>query len=177
MAFHGDPATAYNQRSNIWKSDTQYAKVFNDETTAEHIIFSYSLLKAAENAKSTLRDISEEERTDTQNRQWGVLSQRGVTFLVSSAAASGLETILDKPIPNRFHLKYKSTRTVGSAIDSWSSILEVIMPLINKLAPALVSKNLKNKEVVKPCVDDFVYLLQAVRQPNAATFDKFSELL
>lgn len=177
MAFHGDPATAYNQRSNIWKSDALYSKVFNNETTAEHVTFAYSLLKSVEEAKSGLRNIGEKDRTDAQNRQWSVLQQRGATFLVSSTIASGLETIIDKPIPNRFHLKYKSTTTVESSIDAWNSVLKVIMPLINKLAPALESGNLKNKDVVKSCVNDFVDMLQAVRQPNAETFEAFTKLL
>lgn len=51
------------------------------------------------------------------------------------------------------------------------------MPLINKLAPALESGNLKNKDVVKSCVNDFVDMLQAVRQPNAETFEAFTKLL
>lgn len=177
MAFHGDPATAYNQRSNIWKSDTLYSKVFNNETSAEHVVFAYSLLKAVEEAKSRLRNIGEEDRTDAQGRQWNVLQQRGATFLVSSAIASGLETILNKPIPNRFHITYKSTTTVKSAIGCWDAVLKVIMPLVNKLSPALESGNLKNKEVVRNCINDFVDILQAVREPNAETFDNFAKLL
>ena len=177
MAFHGEPATAYNQRSNIWKSDNLYPKVFNQEVSAEHIVFAFSLMKAVDGAKSKLRNINDGERTEAQNRQWGVLRQRGATFMISSAIAAGLETILEKPITNRFQLKYKNTTTIQDSINNWNCILDVILPLINKLFPALESGNLKNKDVVKSCIGDFVDLLEAIRQPNSSTFHEFSKLL
>ncbi|MDY6979175.1 MAG: AIPR family protein [Pseudomonadota bacterium] len=177
MAFHGDPGTAYNQRSNIWKSDTLYSKIFNTETTAEHIVFAYSLLKAVDEFKLNLRNIGEDNRTDTQSRQWNVLGQRGATFLVSSAIASSMETILKKPVPNRFQIKFKSISTIEAAIEAWSDVLLAIMPLVNKLSRALESGNLKNKDVVKSSIDDFVDMLEAVRHPNAQIFDNFADLI
>jgi AIPR protein len=53
-ALHGDATVAYNQRADIWSSDTLYSKYFNDHTTAAHIVFAYSLLRAVEDHKISL---------------------------------------------------------------------------------------------------------------------------
>lgn len=175
MAFHGEPATAYNKRSHIWQSDALYSKVFNENTTASHIIFAYSLLKAVDNAKAHLKYISEDDRTSHQNRQWEVLSQRGATFLLTAAISNSLETILQKAIHNKFSLHFKENLTIPDATEKWKPILNVALPLINTLSPALTGGNLTNKDKVTQAISDFVDMLEAVRDPNAEAFSKFSK--
>jgi len=45
-AFHGDPVIAYDKKSDIWVNDGTYLKYFNDQTTAQHVVFSYTLLSS-----------------------------------------------------------------------------------------------------------------------------------
>jgi hypothetical protein len=53
-AFHGEPITAYNLKSEIWINDRLYARVFNADTTARHIVFTFSLLNCVEQIKLSL---------------------------------------------------------------------------------------------------------------------------
>lgn len=96
MAFHGEPAIAYNQRSEIWNSDKLYAQIFNEKTTGRHILCAYTLMKAINDAKLKLRNVDEDERTEAQGRQWEIWRQRGATFLIMAAFAAGLETIVKR---------------------------------------------------------------------------------
>jgi hypothetical protein len=40
-AFHGDPVTAYDKKSELWTSEKNYRHIFTDRTTARHIVFCY----------------------------------------------------------------------------------------------------------------------------------------
>jgi hypothetical protein len=53
-AFHGDPEVAYHQKTEIWNSNNLYDRYFSEKTTAEHILFCYSLLRAIEIKKLAL---------------------------------------------------------------------------------------------------------------------------
>jgi hypothetical protein len=112
-----------------------------------------------------------------QRRQWEVLRQRGATFLLTSALAAGLETILAMPIHDRFAVRFKSSPTPAEAIEIWKPIIETVLSLVTRLGPALQGSNLKNKEVVNGAINDFVDVLGAIREPNADMFDGFSRLL
>lgn len=174
MAFHGEPAVAYNQRSNIWQSDTLYTRIFNTRTTARHILCVYSLMKAVDEAKMHLRSIPEGEKTEPQRRQWEVLRQRGATFLFTAALAAGLETIVNKPIPDRFAVRFGGALTPSEGTDAWRTVVETVLSLVARLGPALEGSNLKNREVVTRAINDFVDVLGAVREPNAEAFDAFA---
>lgn len=175
VAFHGDPTTAYNQRSGIWQSDKIYSSVFNEHTTAHHIVFVYSLLKAVDESKAKLRQLGDTNRTDAQTRQWNSLRLRGATFLMTAAVAAGLEVILGRPIPNRFELGFYDTPTLGDAAARWARVLAVTTPLVGRLSTALEQGNLKNKAIVQKALNDFVDVLASVRDSNQEIFDQFSE--
>ena len=177
MAFHGEPAIAYNQRSEIWNSDLLYARIFNKKTTAQHVLCAYSLMKAINQAKLELRNVAEDVRTDAQRRQWEVWRQRGATFLVTAALAAGLETIVARQIPDRFRVQFSRTPSPDVASGYWRGALEPVLSLITYLRPALEGSNLKNKDTVKKVVDGFVDLVGSVREPNAQVFDKFAQRL
>jgi len=55
-AIAQDPIVASNEKSNIWVSDKHYAKYFNDEATAVHIVFAYSLLRSRHGSSRSLRN-------------------------------------------------------------------------------------------------------------------------
>jgi len=115
-AFHGDPSTVYNKSSGIWASNNLCNNVFNEKTTAKHILFVYSLLKAINESQEELRELGD-SRTGTQNRQWDTLRLRGAQFVVISAMAASLEVVLSKQIHDKFCLAY--SRTSRSVCYCW----------------------------------------------------------
>ncbi len=76
-AFHGDPNLAYNETRSIWDTDAVYARVFREGVTAPHIVFTYSLLKAVEQAKQNIFKIGKSRRTEAQRRHATFFSARG----------------------------------------------------------------------------------------------------
>ena len=61
--MHQQPVVAYNQKSQVWTDDHLYSRYFSDQTHAAHIVFSYALLRAVEDAKLQLRRKPAEQRT------------------------------------------------------------------------------------------------------------------
>jgi hypothetical protein len=58
-AFHGDPITAYNIKSDIWENDEVYSKCFDRELiTARHIIFVYALHQAILKRKQAIKNLA-----------------------------------------------------------------------------------------------------------------------
>ncbi len=86
-AFHGDPITAYNKKTEIWKNDAIYSRYFNDDTSGGHIVFTYSLLRAIERVKV---DLSEKLGTemglkDSEKKQLDFFRISGSTLLYAAA--------------------------------------------------------------------------------------------
>ena len=174
-AFHGNPATAYNQSSGIWVSDKLYNDVFNEKTTAKHILFAYSLLKSINEAKEELRYLGDSGRTETQQRQWDALRLRGAPFLMSSAIAASLEVVLSRPIPDRFQLCFLDPLDINQAVVKWRDLLKTSLPFASRLTPALSQSNLKNRTNVNQAIDTFVDILTSVEDSHSETFKRFSE--
>lgn len=174
-AFHGDPATAYNQSSGIWVSDRLYNDVFNEKTTAKHILFTYSLLKSINEAKDELRSLGDSGRTEAQQRQWDALRLRGAPFLMSSAIAASLEVVLSRPIPDRFQLCFLDLTDTNQAVIKWRDLLKTSLPFASRLTPALSQSNLKNRTKVNQAIDTFVDILTSVQDSHSETFKRFSE--
>lgn len=175
MAFHGDPVTAYNQRSQIWQSDSLYSRIFNENLSAAHALFAYALLKAVDDAKAKLRAISNDQRTESQTRYLEVVRQRGATFLLTAAIAAGLETILGRQITSKFSIRFRNNYSVSQAISIWQPIVDLTIPIITRLAPAFSSGNIKSRDTVLSAINDFVDMLEAIKGPNATILDTFSE--
>ncbi|WP_417550424.1 AIPR family protein [Methylophaga sp.] len=175
MAFHGDPGTAYNQRSQIWQSDALYSHIFNDYLTAVHALCAYSLLKAVDAAKANLKAIPDDQRTGPQTRYNEILRQRGATFLLTSAIASGLETILSRPINSKFKVHFSKNISVREAIIAWQPVVDVVMPCVAQLSGAFSGGNIANKENVKSAIIIFVDMLEATKVANNQIFTTLSE--
>lgn len=175
MAFHGDPVTAYNQRSQIWQSDSLYSRVFNENLNAAHALCAYALLKAVDRAKADLRTISDDQRTDSQARYLEIIRQRGATFLITAAIAAGLETILGNQVTSKFSIRFKKHHSVNQAIAIWQPIVDLAIPLVTRLAPAFSTGNLKSRDTVQTAINDFVDMLEAIKVPNSLIMETFSK--
>jgi hypothetical protein len=173
-AFHGQPDIAYHKKTHMWEDDTLYSRYFCEKTTAKHIIFAYSLLRAAENKKLDLRNkYKNNSLLEVEKRQLEFFRKRGSTFLMTSAIAKSLEIFLNKPIPNLFSTSFKSNFSPEKATNEWTPIVEVASaftaPLVGGLADGF-----KTHETVYGAIGSFQNLIASVKQANAEIFAKFA---
>ena len=173
-AINQDPVVASNEKSNIWAADRYYAKYFNDETSAVHIIFAYSLLRAVESRKLDLvsRSKRNEPLTEVDQGELTFFRNRGATFLLVSAVASSLETILGRRIPNIARLSF-GKRSPDKAERLWRPIVSTVTPFCQQLGEAF-THGLKNVDLVKRSIRTFQSLVQATSGANKTVFKEFS---
>lgn len=169
VAFHIDPIIAYHEKTKIWIDNKLYSKVFNENTSAEHIVFVYSLLKSIERIKIDLvnkKDSEGDEEnknklSDAESNYLTFLRNRGAKFLLLTAIAECLETIIGEKIPNRFRLGFKKVEYLDEAINSWLPIVRSVLPFHRQLSEAL-KDGLKSKENVKRSITNFCSMVESI---------------
>lgn len=175
FAFHDNPVTAYNSKSEIWANNGYYSHIFNDNTTAKHILFVYSLLRAIEIKKRMLVEkksssplkISEEEQLD-------FLKSRGSVYLLLSAISRCMEIIIDRPLPNKFGLMFKENIGLDIAIKHWQFVVDTMLPLHSRLA-IISKKGLKSQDEVNKAIKDFSNMLESVKNVSPLLFHEFAK--
>ena len=169
-AFHGEPNLAYNETRSIWDNDAVYSRVFRDTVTAQHILYTYGLLKAIEQVKAKILAIPSASRTDAQKRHATFVSARGSNYLLVAALGACIETILGVAVADRHNLRFKTSKTPAQAIAAWVPVVEVAMAFSGQLAPA-TDRGLKAQDRVKKAIEDFGSMLEATRSANPTPFD------
>lgn len=138
-AFHQKPGIAYHKKSEIWTSDVEYPKLFNENTHAEHIVFVYSLDKAIRGRKLILNQKEESgvplSQSESDARKF--LSQRGAILILNSAIGASMEIIFDKQIPDPFSIKFNKIKTLEEYEQMWLPVIEVFLPTMDKLSVPL----------------------------------------
>jgi hypothetical protein len=174
-ALQLDADVAYNQKSNIWASDTLYSKYFNDDTTGTHMVFAYSLLRAVEARKARLiaKSKSGTLLTDPENKELQYFRQRGSTFLLTSAIASCLETIVGKRIGKICKASFSHKCSPADAERVWEPVVAICSSFCPQLEQAFAD-GLKNKERIRNVLETFQSLVQATAQVNQPTFKTFA---
>ncbi len=175
-AMQQDPEVAYNQKSKIWASDSLYARYFTDDTSARHIILVYSLLRAVEGRKLKLVTKSKkaDSLTELETRELEFFRYRGASYLLVSAVAACLESILGKQIPKMSRLSFGSTCSPREAEKNWAPILDVVVSFCPQLEEAF-SDGLKSKDRIKKALGTFQSLIQATATANASIFNAFAK--
>jgi hypothetical protein len=174
-AFHKDPDIAYHQKAHMWEDDKLYCKYFNEQTTAKHIMFVYSLLQSVEKKKLGLLEKSKNNSlTEIEKSQLSFFRKRGSTFLLASAIARCLETFLNKQIPNMFSLSFIGNYPLEEAISRWSDIVDIASSFTEPLEEGL-SDGFKTREKVDGAVKTFQSLIAATKAVNATIYAKFAE--
>jgi len=171
-AFHGDPILAYNKRSEIWENDSYYSKYFNSDTTAAHILLTYSLLKCIESKKSDLRERSDDLGKD-EELQFKIFKYRGSTYLFVYVISQSLEIIMGKPIHQKFDISFGNKQR-SECVEIWEPIIDTAIPFIWKLESAL-ENGLNNKDKVNSCTLEFTSLLSSTKTSNRKIFRDFSK--
>ncbi|MEP0901217.1 AIPR family protein [Leptolyngbya subtilissima AS-A7] len=171
-AFHGDPQNAYNRKSDIWKSNSLYSKVFHDRTTAKHIIFVYSLHKALDSFKRNLIQKSRQNGlTEAEVDQMSFFQHRGASMLATTAIAQCLEIVLEQQITDLFSLSFGNIST-EDAVKVWEEILEPMIALIDALSPA-VENGLKGQDFTADTIKTFRSLVNATKSANRPIYNNF----
>ena len=174
-AFHNEPSIAYNEKSKIWESDKLYSKFFNDNTSAKHIFFAYTLQKAIELSKVEIVDKSKEGKdlTKIENNFLAFSRIRGSLILFISATSNVLEEILDTPIANKFSVSFKTTK-FDQAIEQWKPIIKILSSFSETLKNGL-SDGIKKQEKIDEAINSFVQLVSATKEGNKEIFTKFKK--
>jgi hypothetical protein len=178
-AFHGDPVLAYEHKSELWTSEKTYRSIFTERTTARNIVFVYSLLQSLNQRRLALvakekKDVS--SLTDVERSTLEFLNNKGATFLTLYVVSKVLETIVGKPIPNKFDLQFKENYAPGQATAMWEPILDIILPLTGTLSGAF-SKGRVTAEGTQSVVPTFVGIFASIASVQKEAFDKFSKLV
>lgn len=173
MCFHGDPITAYNQRSAIWINDPLYSKIFNEHTKASHIVCAYSLMRCIENRKNVLRN--KEVLSKMEDSQLTYFRKRGSIPLLCAAISDCLESILDKRITNLFRISFGDSVSPFQAEKLWEPIVDICVSLCTQLHPALEDGGLKSITKVKECIERFSALISATVQMNKPVYENFEK--
>ena len=172
-AFHGDPLNSYNRKSDIWKSNGLYGKIFNGETTARHIVLVYSLYEALDDFK---REISAKKKTGNMTgvelEQFGFFEKRGSTVIATTAVASCLEVVLNQQIANYFRLSFGDI-SPGKAKQIWVKVLEPLLALVAQLSPA-VNGGIKERET-EDAIKVFRLLVNATKSANNSIYSEFED--
>ncbi|WP_158271277.1 AIPR family protein [Nocardia sp. MDA0666] len=176
-AFHGDPVTAYDKKSEIWTDESKYRRIFTDRTSARHVVFCYGLLSAINERKL---DLTRKQRQDPSSlteeevSSLEFLNNKGSNYLLVYVISQCIEAIVGKPIPNRFDLEFKDNLSPAAAGDLWTPIITLVLALSNQLADAF-SKNRISNESVARAVPTFVGVFNSLKTLYKNTFDTFAE--
>jgi len=174
-AFHGDPVMAYDKKSELWTNERDYRHIFTDRTTARHIVFCYSLLSAINDRKL---DLSQKQKADPasltsiENLSLAFLNKKGANYLLVHVISQCIETILGRPIPNRFDLHFTENVSPDTAATFWLPIVEMMLSLSNQLENAF-SRNRISNESIK-AVPNFVGVVDSISALQKPTFDTFA---
>lgn len=169
-AFHGEPNLAYNETRSIWDDDAVYSRIFRDTITARHIVYTYSLLKAVEQAKQTILAIPDASRTEAQKRHTVFFRARGSNYLLVAAIGSCIETILGVAVADRYSLRFNKNISPVEATKNWQLVVDAAVAFSSQLTPAS-DRGLKSQERVKKALGDFSSILEVGRSANLAPFD------
>ncbi len=173
-AFHQDPVIAYNNKSDIWTIDKVYSKYFSEQTSAEHIVFVYSLLRCVESKKLRLIDAKKTgSLSEAETQQLDFLQRRGAHFLLTSAIAKCLETFLGKPVPNFFRVSFDTKCSPENAEKIWEPIMDVTIAFCKQLVPA-VKKSLNSNEDAVQAISNFKDVVESTKEYHASRFQTFA---
>jgi hypothetical protein len=175
-AFHGDPVTAYDKKSELWTNERNYRQIFTDRTTARHIVFCYSLLAAVNDRKLELSQKQKNDPsslTNIENTSLAFLSKKGANYLLVDVISQCMETILSKPIPNRFDLHFARNVSPDTAARFWFPIVDMMLSLSNQLENAF-SRNRISNESISKAVPNFVGVVDSISALQKETFEKFA---
>lgn len=172
LSFHGDCVTAYNSKNDLWSNDQLYSSIFPENLTAEHIIFTYSLMRAIDSYKLELQQKGA-EKTDIEDKQHKFLSKRGSKMLLLYTISKCMEGIMGKRIPDTWGLQFKNNLDFGSVVSSWRAVIKIILPIAYSKLEEALSEGLKSKDRCETSSDVVVGLFASIQDTVAPQLKAF----
>lgn len=176
-AFQLAPNLAYNETRRIWEENAIYSKYFSDRVTARHVVFTYSLLRALENAKRKANDVPESDRTESQQRHVQFFRGRGSTMTLLAAISASVETVLNRQVPDRAKLRFKANCSPATAIGYWQPVIDVALSFASPVLIAATDLGLKNQDIVGETLKQFQSMIEATAEANRDRYDDFAKLV
>lgn len=177
-AFHQRPVTAYNQKGELWESDQEYSRIFNDNTHADHIVFVYSLYRAISDLKIQLMTKQREQTqlTKMDEEILGFLRFRGSIYILMAAIGNCMEIILSQPITSNFLLRFKEAKNISDAETFWRPLAECCISFRSVLQkPLQKGLGLKNTTEVEDAISEFKSLFEATLLSNKRLYEEFTQ--
>ncbi len=174
-SFHGQPGVGYHQLRSIWENDQIYSMYFSDNTTAVHIVFTYSLLTAIQRSKSEfVQRESKGELAEDERETLAVFRQRGSQFMLLAAIASCMEIILSRPVGNRFSLSFGPDVSPAKGSQLWGPVVDVMLPFANALRADELRGSLRNQSRVEEALGSFRAVIRSTARGNQEVFAEFA---
>jgi len=171
--MHGEPVKAYNRVSDIWEKDDLYQKIFNQRTTAKHIVFAYSLFRKVQDRKDALKALDEDEATPAQLDEKDFLRERGSVFAICYAISESLDSIVGRKIPDRFDLRFKDNPSPEEAKIYWEEVVKYACAFYE-----FYKNHFSGQLNSRSQADDIASELRPrIRMADEDQFSKFSEKL
>jgi hypothetical protein len=178
-AYHQDPLTAYNFKSDIWVSDKTYSRFFNDDANGANLVFAFSLLRAVEQAKQTVVARSRTDSGALTAQEAALLTffrHRGSTYLLASAIASCLETFVSRRISSATRVSFGQKASPKAATQNWAEIVAIVSPFCQQLSEALTD-GLRSNDRAQKAIATFRTLVQATAAANTDAYKRFAKLV
>jgi len=170
-AFHFDAYTAYNKKKYIWLEDNLYNPIFKDSLKTEHIVFLYSLSKAIDDYKFTLKTKGK-DRTNEENNIYNFLRERGAKMLFVSAVSKFIEEVLGKRIIDKFKLQFKTNTHFAKCVENWTDLLISTIIYYDDLQEGL-NDGLKNKENIEKALKNNTKAIYRAKTKSKKFAEKF----
>jgi hypothetical protein len=125
-AYHGKPGIAYNGRRQIWEDDRIYQNLFSENTSARHVLFCWSLIKAVEDCKLRLRGLTDDPVQGKEKKQREYFDLPGAIPLMVAAIGESMEALLGQRIANSFQPEFKGKPTPAKCVEYWRPIVDAL---------------------------------------------------
>lgn len=156
-----DPYTAYSNKVGLWENESLYSKIFNDHTTAKHIIFTATLSKAIDKYKLHLKDNRTTLSSNENNVLHDFLQRRGSRILLLSAISNLMEPILNQNIPNKQKLHFKDSLKYSKIIGLWELVIAPVSLQYEHLLSSMTTGGI-DKTKVPTSLKEITSLLSSI---------------
>lgn len=155
MAWHGNPSDSYHKKMMIWDDNDLYSIAFDASISAQHILFTYTLLEASNLLKDILR--VKEKSGEIQQHEKELLlflNERGSSFLIIHAMSKIIETLLETNIKAPYGIGFKKHLSRDACINLWKDLLIQLSYNIKTLNAGLKNR-LSNKGEIAKVTSEF----------------------
>lgn len=174
-SFHGAPGVGYHRLRSIWENDEIYARYFSEQTTATHIVFTYSLLLAIQRAKVDLVQRAGRDALAEDEREiLAVFRQRGSQFLLLASIGGCIEVLLSRPVANRFSLNFGADVSPSDGRGIWEPVVEAVLPFAGCLRAEELKGSLRNESRVDEAMNSFRAIIRSTAKGNQAVYGEFA---